>query len=158
MIKGDCRGQSLIELTVTLALITILAGLGGIGGAVLIKRHNERLCAQECEQVFAEIMILRSDAVMTGVRGNCVKGDTNMVIFERYNPQTKKKERSVIYLKHCRLGGSLAGGVQGKPWIFLLPWGTTSHAGTFDFIVGSRVVRRITFQPGAGRIYINESP
>lgn len=155
--RDNQSGQTLLELLVSLAILSVLLGSGGVTAGVLIDRiDNERKLA-EVQYIYTTITQLRNEAKMTGKANSVVLLSASRIQFLRYNRHTGKFENEFYNVEHFDLGGTF---MNDDKTLRLNASGTVNKGGTIVFYEKGKPktssFKTITVQVANGRIYMDE--
>lgn len=78
------KGFSLIELIVTMGIISILLGIATISFNQWIRRYN---IEKEVKEVYADLMYVRQQALVTGMNHEVEFSSANRIVFRRYSSE-----------------------------------------------------------------------
>ncbi|MGV8907172.1 MAG: prepilin-type N-terminal cleavage/methylation domain-containing protein [Acetobacterium sp.] len=150
--KRSMSGQSgftLVELMVTLAILSLLTASVFTIGFSNPQKITEASFNAECENVLYTLLQYKDEALMDGNRRQ-VRFFEKSILINWTNDHVNHQVS--IPLKTCKLSTSY---LQTNP-LQLKGVGTVSMGGTVTFTSDTGTKRIITFQVGNGRIYLDE--
>lgn len=146
--KGQ-RGFTLIELVVTLSILSLLT-VSGV--AVVLGNHQkvtQKAFDAECEKILYTVLQYQNEAIMDGYRRQIRFQDKSIQIF-----WTKDKVNHQVAVPVDTL--CFSGSYTGSTALNLYGHGTVSKGGTIILTSQTGALRKITVQVGNGRIYLDE--
>ncbi|HEY5557049.1 type II secretion system protein [Acetobacterium sp.] len=143
------RGFTLVELMVTLAILSLLTVSVAAIGLGNSQKVSQAAFNAECETILYTLLEHKNEAMMDGHRRQ-VRFFENGMIVNWTNEEGFQADP--ISLKTCSLATSY---VQTNP-LQLKSVGTVSMGGTVKLTSHAGAVRIITIQLASGRIYLDE--
>lgn len=142
------RGYTLLELVVTLSVLSLLtvtiAGLG-LGGH---EQLSENAFAAECEKILYTLLQYQNEAIMDGCPRKIRFLDKRLYV--TWTKDGIPHQELIPVETLC-----FSGAYRESP-LTLKGSGTVSAGGTVNLTGPGGIVRKIIVQPGNGRIYLDE--
>lgn len=143
------KGFTLIEVVITLALITLILSICFIKFDIFVNLKEQKRLESKCNEILFSLQQARNNTIIDGCRRKIYFFNDKVYIQTiRYdNPPAKVIDLEGLVEKADSYEGS---------YLELKPLGTVSQAGHVTYEGGNSNHRTIIIQLGTGRIYLKE--
>ncbi len=150
IIVEDNKGYTLMELLISLAILSLLTVAMVSTGFSNNERISEAAYQAECEKILYALLQYQNEAIMDGHR--------RQVRFLEGRMQVSWTKAGVNYKAYVPVENlTFTGSYTGATALNLYQHGTVSQGGTVNLISFNGKINRIIVQVGNGRIYLDDA-